>query len=160
MDNQQAISLSWLAGFLDGDGSISIAKRNRGKNVNMKPYVVFSNSDPLTIEEVAKILTDNHVGHYVSWTKQRGLGTKPRGAVSVFGFKRVLSLLELLIPHIRGNKKQQAEITKAWIEYRLENGGTGKHSSYTDYDGMVYAKVAGLKREQASETIRLGYSKG
>lgn len=161
MDNQQVISLTWLAGFTNGDGCISIAKRTRNKGrVNYKPYVTFSNNDPELIEEISSILKSVNVGHYVSWNKKKSsLGNNIVGAVNVFGFLRCEKLLDILTPHLRGSKRKQAELASEWIKYRLTNGGNSKHYSYSEYDDAVYEKMAFMKRELTSETIRAGYTK-
>lgn len=164
MDNQQVISLAWLAGFVNGDGCINVSRRRRsGGRVNYKPHIMFSNSDPELLEAISEILKTSGVGHYVTWKKNSGtFKTKnplPVGNITVHGFLRCKKLLELLTPHLRGSKRKQAELAGEWISYRLTHGGPGKHHSYTGYDDAVYEKMAALKRELTPETTRAEYQK-
>lgn len=119
-------NLEWLAGFLEGDGSVALNKQPVGKGrVVYVPMVRFTNTDALIIENCEKILKEINVGCYFFCKKTKnGLAFD----LTVKGFKRVKELLPHLIPHLVGKKRKEAELVLEWIHSREV---TGSNKTYT-----------------------------
>jgi len=156
MDNQQAtltdMELGWLGGVVDSDGCISMSKSDRGNYILYGCDIVFTNTDPVFIEEVARLLNKAGVGCHVRWTKQFGYGKKRVGEVRVGGHKRCFTALSVLQPGIRA-KSEQARYMLEFLTRRLAVDRPGPHE-YTREDHVCWAMLKALKERGASETIR------
>jgi len=74
--------------------------------------------------------------------------------VSVGGVKRVQRLIECLLPHLTGTKKQAAEAVLAFITLRLSKP---QNSPYTDDEFRLIEKVQAINgRSGAKRTISVG----
>ncbi len=163
MDNPQATTtkedLSWVGGIIDGEGCISLCKRNRKGTINYRPIILISNTDKRMIEEVSSILKKATIGHWVTWINPK-LPTKTRpsqrmmGSVNISGFQRCEHALSILIPYIR-TKRNQATTILEYIRYRLAIGYT-KHNTYCETDDRYYQILGAMKKVGAPETIRGG----
>ena len=133
-------NLEWLAGFLEGDGSIGLGKHNQTscKRIIYSPYIRFSNTDALLIENCYKILDELDLQYWIS-AKQTKNGTA--WDLSVKGFKRCKKVLPLLIPYLVGKKKKRAELVLEWIESREK---TGNHKTYTQRELEIYTIIKEL----------------
>jgi len=134
-------NLAWLAGYINGDGTLTLNKQRMGKGrIIYTPLVGLTGTDHSLIEEVAEIFKSIGVGFYVTkYATQNGIAKK----VFVKGFKRVQKLLPLLIPELRGKKKQQAILLLEWINSREQ---TGNNCTYTDYELQLFAQIKELKK--------------
>lgn len=132
-------NLAWLAGFLEGDGSIALTKQKMSNDrIILVPGIRFSNTDALIIEECGNILKENNVGFYYS-------SKYTANAISfdlvVKGFKRVQPLLNLLIPELHGKKLTIAKLLDKWLQSRTV---TGNSKTYTKEELNIYDKIAEL----------------
>jgi len=156
MDNQQAtltdMELGWLGGVVDSDGCISMSRSDRGNYILYGCDIVFTNTDPVFIEEVARLLNKGGIGCHVRWSKQSGLGKKTVGEVRVGGHKRCFTALSVLTPGIRA-KREQASYMLEFLKRRLAVDRPGPHE-YTMEDHMCWAMLKAFKDRGASETIR------
>ena len=50
------LSYQYLAGFIDGEGYVSIRKVKRGKYIEFKPMIVISNTNNLMLEQIKLFL--------------------------------------------------------------------------------------------------------
>ena len=133
-------NLAWLAGFLEGDGSIGLGKHNQrsAKRIIYSPYIRFSNTDALLIENCYNILDELDLKYWLHAKKTKN-GTA--WELQVKGFKRCKKLIPLLVPNLVGKKKKRAELTLEWIESR-EN--TGNSRTYTSRELEIYTIIKSL----------------
>lgn len=130
-------NLEWLAGFLEGDGSIVLTKQPIGKNRSVYvPMVRFTNTDALIIENCENILKSIGVGSYFYCKK-----TKNGYAfdLTVKGFKRVKEFLPNIIPYLIGKKKAEAQLLLKWIASREV---TGNSKTYTEEEILMANQIA------------------
>lgn len=133
MDNQQGktLDLAWLAGFIDGEGSITFkvqrGKRLRGMSlVYYYPDIRICNTDQPTLKTVTDILDANHLPYHVS---HRGAELKPgwhaAWDIEVKGLKRCEHWLEVITPYLR-TKQHKAYLMLEYINSRKNYAiGTG-----------------------------------
>jgi len=101
--------LSWLGGFCDADGYITLSKDAH----RYQPKVGFTNTNATMIRNVCRIL-DEHNIKYMKTLREGSKPThKPCWKVVVEGKKNCSQLLPLLIPHLVG-KIDQAKIVYEW----------------------------------------------
>ncbi len=115
--------IGWLAGILDGEGSIVhyMAKnhdRRRGKHIirySKLTRVCIINTDERIVEKVLNILTKLDILAYVnqkSASKKQRIGsyryTKPCFEIIISQRRSVEKILDLLTPHLSGCKKDKA----------------------------------------------------
>ena len=128
-DNE--IRLAWLAGLLDGEGSISLVEQTSGGyqgklrgSRTITPRVSISNTNVPTLRRVEEILTANEIAFYVRWRepgRRYGFGTlsKPLWTVWVAGVKRSLRFLEIVLPYLV-TKAPQAAVLYDWGKQVIE----------------------------------------
>ena len=155
--NQQErlVSLAWLAGLYEGEGNFSLVQ---GSGSRLMPRIGLINTDESLIEAAHATLVELGIGHYIQ-TRRGGCDGNPKHkdakVILVAGCRRVATLLNLLLPLIRGKKRAVAEIVKAYAEYRLSL--PGRHSPYTtkDYEYVSAVRALNAKGTQvSSETVR------
>lgn len=142
MDNQQERILenAWLAGLWEGDGSFSMNKcALKGKYIQYQVNIQFVNTDVDLIMEVKNILKKNNVGYYEFGRVQPDQHMKARllkYEIRIQGYKRCINFLNLVLPHLRGIKKQRAIAIDKFIRYRLS---LPKQQRYSDIEHGIYA---------------------
>lgn len=142
MGNQQqtlpASDIGWLAGFLDGEGSILMyLHSSKGKLTSCSPQVIVGNTEKRLIDEYARILhaipagVHLHTRHpdrisnglYVDAESHRtGRKYKALYVASTSGVKRVKAILEVVTPYLRSSKQEKAQLIMEYIDIRLSTG--------------------------------------
>lgn len=148
-DNRQEIGLAaWLAGIIDGEGTISLtisnrADRFRSQTIRTSPKVVIGNTDAGIIEGCVEALRVIGVGHYQRHERRPGglvAGTmvkkfKPVTMIEISGFLRVRKLLHATREWLRGEKAQRAKLLLKFIEARI-----GRAEATRSAQNLSYSK--------------------
>lgn len=118
-------NLSWLAGFIDGEGCIWAGTRVVNGGVKLIILVTITNANPLAIRKVTEILSSYGVGFSIQAMQPKSK-SRAQGTVRVEGKGRVSKLLALIIQYLVV-KRRRAELMQELIEYRtsLANNYTG-----------------------------------
>lgn len=171
MGNQQERSLAWLAGIIDGEGTISaqVYTLPDGR-VRITPFLCVVNSDQGILDGSWEILSalcgDNKHGK-PRWCK----GTVP-GKVSSQGYVTgrhtkmiridglgIIPILNALIPHLRSTKRRSAEVLLEFFRSR-ENGlllrdsrGRIQRLGYTRAEVELVSSIRSHKLAKSSEAI-------
>jgi hypothetical protein len=160
MGNQQETitqaEIGWLAGIIEGEGSITMNARKKqwkgwnGFGVDMQVYAV--NTDAGIIQKTVAILRKLGIEPYIYESKtvpiphKRKDGTysseKTIMSVNVNKMAHILKVLNLIIPHIAGEKRNRAELIVDFITRRIERKGqhTQKGSSWMDDEDWEIVK--------------------
>lgn len=115
--------LGWLAGILDGEGSVIMAKVKRAWGYNYSPRIAITNTDEEIVREVEAILNALGIRYYYSNRASGGLGTKPIVDIILTRLQDLADLIKLLAPHTVGIKKQRMLIMLQFLLSRI----TKKH---------------------------------
>lgn len=101
--------LAWLAGILDGEGSVSVRDKACGNKIYHVFKISIGNTDSVLLEEVCSVL--NSIGVTYQITLRRWKNPKWRDMFYVLVCSRdvVFRLLELLLPWLT------AKHTRAWL---------------------------------------------
>lgn len=126
MDNQQGknVELAWLAGFIDGEGSIMFRKL-QGKRLRSfgqhyyNPSVRVCNTDEPTLKVVTDILDAQGLPYHISHRRAHLENPKWKQAwdLEVCGMKRCKRWLEVFAPYLR-TKQWKAYLMLEWINSR------------------------------------------
>jgi hypothetical protein len=157
MDNQQAIAtdlaLGIKIGLYLGEGHFSVGKWKRANGQwQFTAEVGFSNSDPALLNHICDFLDAFPVGYHIS---QNANGCYQ---VKIQNFDGILQVLDVIEPHLFGNKKGEAGLLRRFIIGRNKaRGGRGSklsnaERSYTSEDHAVVEEKRLLR--ESSETIR------
>jgi len=144
-DNQQEIGLvAWLAGIIDGEGTISLTISRRASNSQMirtNPKVLVSNTDEAIIQQCLKAFSVIGVGNYQRTDRHPAgmiCGTmvkkfKPVTVLEVCGFKRVRVLLAAVRPYLVGEKAVRADLLMKFIQGRIGYAEASKSAQNLAY---------------------------
>lgn len=138
MDNQQERWLGWLAGIVDGEGTISLQMYHKPNNkIRVVPIVGIVNSHKETLnlcEDIISNVLDIEASHQCRMLKKKG--NSPCWQIRIDGYKSVKSFLEGIRPYLV-TKADMADVVLEFIESREENR---------------------LKRDEKGRIQRTGYS--
>lgn len=144
MDNQQGtlavtdIELGWLAGVIDGEGTIAFSPyplRRNGKiiqELRIKPQIIVTNTDKALIEKVADIFGRSHIGVHFQTRTQHGRSFggnapttkyRPLHVANVSGFMRAKKAIELLGSHLVSKKAKAEMVLRYIVQRELKRSG-------------------------------------
>lgn len=143
----QEKDLAYLAGIIDGEGSIDIRSLPPGKhrrNGSYSSIVVICNTNQLILDKVANIMSRCGIPHYVSKTKVVG-NRKPSQQIICAGPNRCFRCLWIIEPYLVG-KKAQANLTMSFVWSRI--GHPDKyHTPYTEYELSLVNAIRQLNKK-------------
>lgn len=167
-NQQQTVSefeVGWLAGFLEGEGSICLQihqrESSRKQNLRVTPKVIFTNSDLGIIERCVSILDRLGIGKWVHHTNprnnQNGLvkkASKEMHYIHVSGFKRIHRLLALFRGKLAGNKNVRCEVLFRFVDRRLKLSEQTRMQQNFHYDGVDVAAMLEFLKLTASPNYK------
>jgi hypothetical protein len=118
------ISKQYLAGFIDGEGYISVVKHKDSRTARgftLHPIINISGSDKEVLNQL------NNVVNGKIRTKQKQYGCKQVYDIQLQDLEGIKALLKSIIPYLL-IKSKQATLMKEFVELRLRNRNKG----YTD----------------------------
>jgi DNA-binding CsgD family transcriptional regulator len=132
----------YVAGMLDGEGTISIVKatRNDRKEPHWKPLVMITNTNREALEFIVR-----EVGGFRFHNKKGTTGKnskKPVYRIIMVKHKDVLVLLEMLLPYLM-IKRRQAELVIEFCKSRLSKPN---HAPYDDKEKEIIDEVKRLNK--------------
>lgn len=124
LDNLQATrDLGWLAGILDGEGSIILGKCRRKEGYfQIYHRVCFYSTSDSIINKITKILDFNGVHYYVQPREAYGnLGTKESFTITISSSENIIKFLNLVLGHLTC-KEDRAELMFKFCSLRKLHG--------------------------------------
>ena len=141
MDNQRGKNdgeLNWLAGIVEGEGSIGVNFGQKGPSIGFFPHVMLGNSDLSMMEEALRILHAHGVsGHLAHRNHLRGKLLMHH--LQLTGMRRVAAFLDLLLPFMRTtNKRTDAVLAREFIQSRLSRE---KYHGYLEREIEIFQEL-------------------
>lgn len=149
--------LAYIAGFFDGEGYIGlgIQKTHGGKDRNILPTVRIVNTEPTSIEFIAKELRNRGI---ILWSKPRARVLKRKDGspaqvlyeIGIAGKIQVKKFIELLMPYCLV-KQAQLKVVNEFLDLRDEamigrGGRKGKGKAvYSEYEISLITTLKKLK---------------
>lgn len=145
----QKIKLAWLAGIVDGEGSIGM-KRTKDKRIGRSPMIYqpliqITNCNFLLLKEVKSILDLLSI-KYSFWKRIENRNPKWRdaGNISIASYESCINFLEVIIPFLI-SKKKHAKILLDFCTMRLRinhRGQGGKFKkTYTGKESIYWKRL-------------------
>ena len=148
------LQVGYLAGIMDGEGTITFVYHKSKTNVNVihSPVVFLcavANSNPLIIESVTSLLRALGIRHKVftpkkEWNKK---AKKRPYAVHVQGMDSAKAYLKVIGEFLSG-KKEQATLTLEYLERRKEGQ---RVKEITERDLQIIATVRDMNRNYGAD---------
>lgn len=161
MGNQQERSIAWLAGILDGEGSISVQVYTLPDGrVRLTPFISIVNSDAGILDGCREILKSLEVA-YRDCKKplSEHFGTLECRNIRIDGQEPVECLIRKVLPYLRSIKKQNAEKILLYLASRKERGlqrnelGHIRRCEYSREEIELISSIRTHKRAKSSEAI-------
>lgn len=115
------IKLSWLAGWMEADGSISIFrhKRESGKD-RLSVTITATNNDPNLINEIDRITRSFGVKMHLFTRNHENSKHARSYQLTIRNFKDCYAFLQHTVPYMKGNKRGIGCLTMRFLESRLK----------------------------------------
>jgi len=168
MDNPQERSLAWLAGIIEGEGSISVQVYTLPTSrVRLTPYVSIINTDRAILNECERILKQllrgeraqpRYCNHARTQHKASFEGRKVCYALRVDGVA-CRAILKALLLFMVGEKRKNAKVVLRYIESRTKSLlirdklGRIRRASYTRSEIDLISSIRSHTAAKSSETI-------
>lgn len=121
MGNQQATEaeIGWLAGIIDGEGHVGISMQNKSVSRSVSVDLQIVNTDFALIEKVVSIMRKLDVNPHIRDRIHAKATWNSNRIVSLRKFAHVKRVLDAVLPHLTGMKREKAQIVLALIESRM-----------------------------------------
>jgi hypothetical protein len=154
-DTSRSAKLAWLAGIIDGEGSIGI---NRRKSTTEHGYayaatVTIGNTDKNMIDNVASIYEEMGIRACPTISKFRLPSWKQMNNIYVSRREEILKLLETIHPYLV-TKKERAFLAIEWCKRRLDNERLQPNHNqiqFSEIDDQVWDEMKSLNRRGSPE---------
>lgn len=138
MDNQQAtqVELAWLAGMLEGDGTLNLRLAWCGRKMKrryVQTPIEFTNTDKAIIEHCVMICKKLGVNLHVKHTTQLNGPEHKRKVVSTarsHSMAGAMKILPALLPFLVGEKKERARLVLSFVGSRKQQLESGHRSGW------------------------------
>lgn len=167
MGNQQERSLAWVAGIVEGEGTISFqAHMQRGGNLRITPYICVVNQDRAILHEVKRVwdgLCAGKTKAFPRWCNAiDGAWTVRRACYNLrLDGTAVAFVVKGLLPHMIGEKRKNADAVLAYIKMREKSllkrdPTTGRivRQGYSHAEIDLVSSIRTHARAKSSETLR------
>uniref|UniRef100_A0A6M3LD76 Putative homing endonuclease n=1 Tax=viral metagenome TaxID=1070528 RepID=A0A6M3LD76_9ZZZZ len=155
MGNPQERSLAWLAGIVDGEGSITTqAWIMKDGNLRLTPFVSIGNTDEAIVLECKRIL--DSLGIKNRWQK---IESENKWIGRVDGEKAVLAIIDALYDYLISYKKHNCDVIRKYIEMRhamrFKHDGLGRitRQPYTKDQIQLVSSIRTSRNAKSSETL-------
>jgi hypothetical protein len=134
MGNPQERSLAWLAGIVDGEGSITAqAWVMKNGNLRITPFVSIGNTDEAIVLECKRII--DSLGIKNRWQR---IESEQKWIGRIDGEKAVSAIIDALYDYLISFKKHNCDVIRRYIEMRHET--RFKHDSLGRISRQPYTK--------------------
>lgn len=111
-----AVEAAWLAGIIDGEGTVTLTRKHAGENRQLALLV--SSTEPELLEAILRYTT---VGK-VTGKRTTSPAHRPCRTYAVYN-RQALDILRQVTPHLRGYKRQRSElILDCYVRLTPRNG--------------------------------------
>jgi hypothetical protein len=148
------LQIGYLAGIMDGEGTITFVYHKSKTNVNVlySPVVYIcavANSNPLIIQAVESLLKNLPIRYKIyspkkEWNKK---AKKKPYAIHLMGMDSAKGFLNVICKHLKG-KRQQAELVLEYLE-RREEGQRVKFM--TERDWQIIHSVRDMNKNYGAD---------
>jgi len=157
MDNQQATKeLSWLAGFIEADGSLQMMVQMKDSGtIKLTPLVTGVGCEEALIEHCVQILQSwCGVNPHRSMFSQRG-NKRPAHRFVLSRQTSCIKALSALREYLYGRKKEIADLIIEFCQARMgAKEVRGSKNPYTRRELEIAQRISQLNSVGASETTR------
>jgi len=155
MGNPQERSLAWLAGIVDGEGSVTAqAYVMKNGSLRITPFVSIGNTDEAIVLESKRIM--DSLGVKNRWTK---IESEKKWIGRVDGEKAVSVIIDALYDYLISYKKHNCDVIRKYIEMRhatrFKHDGLGRitRQPYTKDQIKLVSSIRTHRAAKSSETL-------
>jgi hypothetical protein len=141
----------WLAGFLDGEGSIGIMKRGEGDTGDYQPRVSITSTNRQLLEEIKEWVG----GGCLNWTRRNPTDHRKDVFTLAVSNRIALNLIQKIRPYMR-LKTEQADVFLRYYAVAVGPVGTNRRGTRKTVQDDLYHAMRQLNRKgKAAESQRI-----
>ena len=112
--------LAWLAGFIDGEGSIIISRyKAKDGRIKLCPIIDITNTCQATILHCKKILDSLDTSYHIQFKKKQGKKNQDSYSLVTRNNQYIYKTITYLLPYLV-TKASQAEMTLEFVVKKLD----------------------------------------
>jgi len=119
MGNPQGTLTSYIAGLMDGEGSIWIGRIKYKDRFHYRSTVMITNTDIDIIQTFINYLKYHKLSYSIRADDRRKAGRRICYSVQITRDKDKLTFIGLVKPYLSGTKKRLATIAENYLVYRM-----------------------------------------
>lgn len=143
------MNLDYIAGFIDGEGTITINRERRGRKKEafgvLLPNVSIANTNKEIIEEIKSFFNERGVRSYIITSRKGGI-RKDCYRLRFEGHKNLFMLIHLLENKLQ-IKAEHLNIIKAFLDSRRVH-----KKYYNEHERNLYRKIKNLNKKGSAAT--------
>lgn len=124
-------NIGWLAGILDGEGSIAFSRRG---GANLQPYVWVKSTCPFMIERISNIFSAMKVKFTYTTEEYENENWKPAIKIRIGGVDGIEAVLKTCLPYLT-TKRDEANAMLSYISWRKT---LPKHTSNSNHREAIF----------------------
>lgn len=160
MGDQQESSLAWLAGILDGEGSISVQVYTLPDGrVRFTPFICIVNTDEGILAEAKRIFSEVVGDKGITYVYGHGGAKKPCSVLRINGGSGCKAMIVAVLPYLQSVKRENAKAVLAYIESRerrllvRDKHGRIQRAGYSRREVDLICSVRSHRTAKSSEAI-------
>ncbi len=126
---------AWLAGIIDGEGSIGLSKIERGNKTFIAPVITITNTNKPLMDKVCAVYPNGNI-----YSRQRESNLKICYDWQLSKVNDVSNFLEQIFPFLAA-KRDKAEVVLRFCKYRMQK------KPYSDKELQFYNQLKDLDKE-------------
>lgn len=119
MDNQQATTIGYIAGLMDGEGTFALTVHQYKKRPNYRVAIQVSNTDIRILKEFIRFLKEYEITYWVCSYKPKKRKRRVQYSIAIASLNGKIKFIDLVYPFLQA-KQEQAYLLKEFCIRRLK----------------------------------------
>ena len=151
-------ALAWLAGIIEGEGTVSIYHQKRKGNApdQLRATISITNTDPHLISRCNEIFNTLGCNVHINQYDNKKGSTRTVYDMQTAKQEYVKKICEAVIPYMVGEKLAKAKLVLSFVQRRLERLGSNRDTRKAQYDDTDWETFTNIRSSQTTREANQG----